>query len=465
MRVQIAESTYEFEISYPVVVIGAGACGLSAALAVRDQNIDVLVLERDDTPMGTTAMSTGLIPAAGTPEQKAQDITDSPKIFAADIQRKSGGKANPEVVDRLAKESAETVLWLRETHQIPLTLVDGFTYPGHSARRMYGTPNRHGSELMGALQAQADKTGVDILTDSLVEDLIVDDQKRLLGVRFIRPDGEAEEVGCDALILACCGFAGNEQMVAEHIPEMEKAVFHGHPGNRGHAVFWGSELGAQLSDMDAYQGHGGLAYGYGVPILWPMIMEGGFQINNLGERFSDETKGYSEQAVNVLRQPDSIAWSILDERLYELMIEFDDFKEAISAGAVVQASSIEELAEKTGAPLQSLNKTFETIDANANANEPDEFGRKFRLDQLLSAPYYCVRVTGALFHTQGGLEVDADARVISEGIPLPNLFAGGGAARGISGAGGAGYIAGNGLLTATSLGKIAGRTAAEQVSS
>ena len=60
--------------------------------------------------------------------------------------------------------------------------------------------------------------------------------------------------------------------------------------------------------------------------------------------------------------------------------------------------------------------------------------------------------------------VDGDARVMkADGTPLPNLFAGGGAARGVSGEGADGYMAGNGLLTATTLGKLAGRAAAAQV--
>jgi fumarate reductase flavoprotein subunit len=72
-----------------------------------------------------------------------------------------------------------------------------------------------------------------------------------------------------------------------------------------------------------------------------------------------------------------------------------------------------------------------------------------------------VKVTGALFHTQGGLVVDEQARVLdAKGQPLPNLFAGGGAARGISGAHVWGYLSGNGLLSAVALGRIAGRNAA-----
>ncbi|MFY7962968.1 MAG: hypothetical protein ACOVVK_23040, partial [Elsteraceae bacterium] len=48
----------------------------------------------------------------------------------------------------------------------------------------------------------------------------------------------------------------------------------------------------------------------------------------------------------------------------------------------------------------------------------------------------------------------------ADGSPLPNLFAGGGAACGVSGPAVDGYLSGNGLLTAVALGKIAGAAAA-----
>ena len=71
---------------------------------------------------------------------------------------------------------------------------------------------------------------------------------------------------------------------------------------------------------------------------------------------------------------------------------------------------------------------------------------------------------GALFHTQGGLEVDRRARVLREnGQPFPNLFAGGGAARGFSGPADWGYLSGSGLLSATNLGRFAGESAADLV--
>ena len=77
------------------------------------------------------------------------------------------------------------------------------------------------------------------------------------------------------------------------------------------------------------------------------------------------------------------------------------------------------------------------------------------------APLCGVKVTAALFHTQGGLVVDGDARVLrDDGRPLPNLLAGGAAACGLSVPAASGYLSGNGLLTAIVLGRQAGRTAA-----
>ena len=71
---------------------------------------------------------------------------------------------------------------------------------------------------------------------------------------------------------------------------------------------------------------------------------------------------------------------------------------------------------------------------------------------------------GALSHTQGGLEVNEEMRVLmKDGRPFPNLYCGGGAARGLSGPADWGYLSGSGLLMATTSGRIAGRAAAALV--
>jgi fumarate reductase flavoprotein subunit len=453
-----------FELSTDVIVVGAGACGLTAALAARDGEAEVIVLERDPTPLGTTAMSTGLIPAAGTPEQAARGIEDSPDLLAQDILAKAKGATDADVVMRLAQESAETVSWLQSAHGAPLTLVEGFTYPGHTVMRMMGTPNRTGSELIASLQTAAEAAGAMIVTDARAQHLYADADGAIRGVLYVRPDGTEETLGCKALILATCGFAGDRAMVERWIPEIAGGAFHGHPGATGDAARWGEALGAALADMTGYQGHGGLAAGHAIPILWPTITEGGVQVNLEGRRFSNEATGYSEQAARVLAQPGKVAWTILDARIEAVMVQFDDWQDALRAGAIVRADSVACLATATNLPEAALAETLAQVEALTASQTPCPFGRVFAPRPPLTAPFVAARVTGALFHTQGGLVVDHDARVLrQDGLAFSNLFAGGGAARGVSGPGASGYLAGNGLLTATTLGKLAGRAAARQI--
>ena len=353
----------DFTAHIPVVIVGGGGCGLTAGLAAAQAGAEVLVLERDKSNLGTTAMSTGLIPGANTRFQRDKGIEDSPELLASDIVGKTHGETDPDIALALARESARTIEWLADDHGVPFSLVDSFLYPGHTVMRMHGTPNRTGGELMGALALAAERAGVDVLTEALVSDLFADDSGRIHGVRVSRPDGGHEDLGCDALILACCGFAGNADMVAELIPELEHAEFYGHPGNKGDAIVWGRELGAAIEDIRSYQGHAGLAKGYGVPILWPVIVEGGFQVNRHGRRFSNEARGYSEQAVDVLAQPEHVAWTLYDERLHELMQEFEDYRDAIDAGAIRTAPDLPALCELIGVDHDGLAGTMAAVAA------------------------------------------------------------------------------------------------------
>lgn len=450
----------EFEYSVPVLVIGAGACGLTAALAAKEAGAEVLVLERDARPAGSTALSTGLIPAAGTRFQKALGIEDSAELLAEDIWHKAKGQTDRAIVDTVARASGPTVEWLADRYGVQFTLVQGYLYPGHSVLRMHGTPHRTGAELESALLAACGRVDVDILTNAVATHL-VQDNGRITGVRLARPDGSSETVGCGALVLACCGFGGNREMVREQIPEIAEAEYSGHSGNQGDAVRWGRELGAALADLGSYQGHGALAVPYGNPVNWGVLTNGGYQVNSLGLRFSNEVRGYSEQAVEVIAQPGRNAWDVFDEARERPILGFKDYEELRALGGVRKAASLRALAAMMSVPADALERTDAEVNSLRRSETPDRWGRSFAGTAPLAAPFCAVKVTGALFHTQGGLVIDSNARVLRQnGDPLPNLFAGGGAARGLSGPSNWGYFSGAGLLTATTLGRIAGASAA-----
>jgi fumarate reductase flavoprotein subunit len=452
---------HTFELYVPVVIVGAGAAGLVAALTAADRGSEVLVLERDSLPRGSTALSAGLIPAAGTRWQNAAGIADSAEQMARDIMAKAHGEPDPAIVDHVAREAGRVLEWLADTHGLDFSVVDNFDYPGHSARRMHGLKLRSGEELIDTLRAACETTGIPIVCDARVTRIIADNDARVRGVAFVRPDGSEEEVGCDALILACNGFGGNKTLVAQHIRELSDALYFGHPGNQGDALIWGQALGARTRHLNGHQGHGSVAHPAGILISWATMTAGGFQVNALGQRFSDESRGYSEQAREVLRQPGGIAWSVFDGRIAEIARQFEDFRQALEIGAILQEDTMEALAGRMNVPAGDFLATCKAVDAAKANTQADPFGRTFRGVPQLEPPFHAVRVTGALFHTQGGLDIDTTARVRHEnGHPLPNLFAAGGAACGVSGNEPSGYLSGNGLLTAVALGATAGREAA-----
>lgn len=437
----VRTASFDAQVQVPVAIVGGGACGLVAALALKQAGVDALVLERDATPSGSTALSSGFIPAAGTRVQATQGIQDSVAQFAQDIEHKAKGTAAPHLVQAYTRAVAPALDHLAGMG-LQFEVLDGFLYPGHRVHRMHTLPQRTGAALVAALLAAARQAGVDVLTSARVVELHVDAADRILGIGVERPGGEIERVGCDVLLLACNGFGGNAALVGELLPAMRDATFAGHAGNDGSAILWGRQLGGAAADLGGYQGHGSWVVPQGALMTWAVMMEGGVQLNARGARFHDETQGYSEAAVEVLAQPGGTAWNVFGDRQLALAREFPDFRDAEAAGALRTAADHDELAAIIG------------CDPSALAPEIARFG----------PPFHAVRVTGALFHTQGGLDIDADCRVRRpDGSVFPNLLAAGGAARGVSGNAVWGYLSGNGLLSAVAGGWIAAHTAAGQV--
>ena len=465
MRTVTFDSDEEWDAQAPLLIIGAGAAGLCAALAAKEAGVGAVVIERDAVPTGSTALSAGLIPAAGTRFQRAKGIADSPDRLAADVQRKTHGEAPAALVETIARESAPLIEWLAERYGFPFELIDNFNYPGHSVLRMHGLPSRTGRELIDRLRNAAELSETVLLTGCIARTLFADQKGRVHGCEIVRGDGQPERIACDAAILACNGYGGNSELVCRFIPEMAGALYFGHPGNRGDAVLWAEQLGAGLACLGAYQGHGSVATPHNILITWAVITEGGFQINARGRRFCDETRGYSEQAAEVLRQPDRIAWDVFDGRIAGVARQFEDFQVAERAGALLIAHSVEELAAKMRVPADIFAEEWRGVEDLKTQDGMDRYGRRFSAAQKLTPPFFAVKVTGALFHTQGGLVIDTTGRVKRKDESVfPNLFAAGGAAVGVSGSAAAGYLSGNGLLTATVLGRLTGQSAAALVS-
>ena len=92
--------------------------------------------------------------------------------------------------------------------------------------------------IIARLESAAEAAEIPILTSALVTELLVDGDV-VRGVSMQRPDGSAETIGCDTLVLACNGYGGNRELVSQHIPPMADAPLLRSRWHMGDALLWG----------------------------------------------------------------------------------------------------------------------------------------------------------------------------------------------------------------------------------
>lgn len=461
--VQTAGAAEPWDLDVDVLVIGAGACGLAAAIAAHDAGAQVAIVEKRERAGGNSSLSTGSVPGAGSRFQRAAGIEDSPEIMLADLQRIAGVSELPELTQRMTRISAELCEWLVDQVGARMALITDYCHVGHTIPRLHAPVSRRGQDLVDDLLAAVERREIPLAVNNPVQILFVDANGAVVGAGIGGPGVEPTRIGARSVILASNGFAANRELVAKYCGEIAGAEYFGALGSQGEAVLWAEQLGAKLANMQAYQGYAAVAYPHGSLLSWTTIEKGGVLVNSSGERFGNEDLGYSAYARHVLAQGTEV-YAVFDERIMTLASKEEEFKELVDYGGLKKADSVAELAAAFQLPVEQLAATLEAFNAAAAGQQPDSQNRsRFGMAPLQGRLWIC-RVTPGLFHTQGGLAVDAEGRVLrADGSAIEGLYAGGGAAAGISGSAGAGgYASGNGLLTAVGLGYLSGRAAALQ---
>ena len=282
-----------------MLIVGAGAAGLCAALAAHEAGAECVVIERDAVPRGSTALSAGLIPAAGTRFQRERGIADDAELFAADIQRKAHGRGR-----RPRSSISSRAAPLRSSNGSPMHTACRSRWSTISTipatRRCACTDcrRRSGAEL------------VDRLREAVEARRHPDRDRRAPSRRFSptrtaacgasrssRPDGATRAHRLRSP--GACLQRLWRQSGARAPPHSGDGRTRSISAMRAIAATRcsGARRSARSSRyMSGYQGHGSVAHPHGILITWAAIMEGGFQVNAQGQRFSDEAHGYSEQA-------------------------------------------------------------------------------------------------------------------------------------------------------------------------
>ncbi|KAH7086667.1 Flavocytochrome c [Auriculariales sp. MPI-PUGE-AT-0066] len=455
-----------------VIVVGGGLAGLSAAHTLLERGANVLMLDKQGFMGGNSTKATSGINGAGTSTQHDLSIPDSAKIFFEDTKKSARDLARPDLIKVLTGRSGDAVNWLMDRFGLDLSKVSRLG--GHSQPRTH----RGGAQFPGMVITYAQLERLEDFAESMsdrvrvlkkanVQKLIVEDGK-VVGVEFTHDGQTKQERG--AVILATGGYAADfteTSLLKKHRPEFwELPTTNGeHSTGDGHKM--AMSIGAHGIDMEKVQVHPTGLVDPNEPDAKVKFLAaealrgvGGLLLDNEGQRFCDEL-GHRDYVTGKIWENGKYPIRLVLNGEASKEIEWH-CKHYVGRGLMKRFDSGEALAKEMGLKPEVLKKTFDDYNQIAKSKK-DPFGKKFFHggEFKLNDYFHVAHMTPVLHYTMGGLEIDAESRVIgTDGKPIPGLFAAGEVAGGVHGAN---RLGGSSLLGCVVFGRVSGDTAASYV--
>ncbi|SFN80628.1 FAD-dependent oxidoreductase [Proteiniclasticum ruminis] len=445
---------YSETLTTDVLVLGGGGAGITSALTASENGSKVILVEKIAYLGGATIISGGIVPAAGTKQQKEAGIVDNNELFVRDIFRPSSYSVRKDLVYTIAENAKGVIEWLEE-QGVVMSLITNNLFYGQSNYRMHIAEGSGAGMTQKLISNLNDDENIEVMLNSPAVELAIEDGA-VVGAFIHKNNSETILIRAENTILATSGFAANKEMLEEYIPEMVDAYPLVAPGATGEGILWGQNLGAEVANMKAYQGHGVFSEELGRSVDLNILYRGGILVNMNGHRFTNEHKGYSELSPEVLAQDTNNVYMIFNKANAEQTSQFQDY---VDAGIITEANSIDELSAKLNLDQKKVAASVEDF-LNGIKTGQDSLNRTL-FPEHFDGPYYALKITADLRHTQGGLVTDVVGQVLkSDGTLIKGLYAAGGVMEGFSDTAGPGYMSGNGLLQAFVFGRLAGKQAA-----
>lgn len=434
-----------------VVIIGAGASGMAAAIEANGFGHKVIILEKMPYVGGNTLRATAGINGVKTPQQAAFNIEDDEALFKQDIFESGHDSNNEVMIDLMVKESAQAISWL--TLQ-GVDLQDVGILAGHSVARTHrpsgGKPV--GRAVVEALYAKLIELDIDLRTEHKAIEIVVDASGAVSGVKIEDKSGKVYHINTKNVIISTGGFGGSPETFVYYNQKLKGYATTNSPSATGDFISLVEHLNVQLVDMGYIQTHPTVSTSYGMLITEALRGNGGILVNNSGLRFADEMKNRDLLSADLLAQDNKEVYLIFNEEIRRSLAASDDY---IDMNIVVEGMDLPSLAARLRIDQMQLESTIVAYNGYVEKGIDEAFNRKSLKFTLEQGPYYAVAVIPAVHYCMGGILIDSSARVIDEkGVPIPGLYASGEATGGIHGLN---RLGGNSLLDAVVFGRIAGR--------
>ena len=443
-----------------LIVLGAGAGGLFAAIEGRNAGSEVLLLEKTSAIGGSTAICGGLTSFAGTDEQKAMGIKDSNELFYEDFIKAGEGLCMEDLVRVLIDNQLDAYRLLKEygvTFKKEVVMASGMSVP---RCHQWDRP-----QLINALRNVAQKKGAKILLDTGGKRLVTDCDK-VLGVEVESKGKTAFFKARKSVILCTGGFARNAPMLVDYVLGLRGAVGVSGAGCTGDGHRMAQSLGSNLVQMGTIRG---VFIGAGPDWNLSLVIYyvGAVIVNKEGKRFVNESLSYKIIPDYVSKQADQVGYVIFDSAIAEKSKGLAAlYNVNVVKDVVVVADTIEDLASKLGLPPKTLKETIQNYNRYVETGQDPECGRTTMVEgqgkpvKLEKPPWYGLPQKTTVPTTYGGIQVNPSLRVVDVfGDPIPRLYAAGEI---IGGVHGAKSSSGTATLKAFTYGRLAGRNAAKE---
>ncbi|MBS5450231.1 MAG: FAD-dependent oxidoreductase [Coriobacteriia bacterium] len=497
------KSTDVVDLECDLVIAGAGAAGMGAALgAAKNGASKVIVLEKGSNVGGNALVSGGYLEYVNaptelrvpmTPELTNQLESDLANPIAQEIPADELGKIQKKYDEYLA--SGDTTLFdceeLMALQECLLYGADGYygslsfaqcvsdfdafldenNFEWKPCIGIVGYPWPHWSAPAEGVcgqgyfdfferQIEQNDYPIEIMLDTPATELIKDGD-RVVGLKAVADDGTTYNIrATHGALLATGGFSGNPDMLLEYntmwpwdentiIPTTN--VF----GHQGDGIKLAQGEGAALAMMDSLMMFPFADVKNGTDETTVGADTDCLLVNANGERFMDETLDRYTMTEALMQQPDQVLYLISDKDTCR--VEGDknyygrDIQRLLDQGQLYRADTIEELAEQIGCDPATFAATVERYNEIARNGEDPDFGRMiFTADSPIeNPPFYASPRTWAAHITEGGVVTDDFSQIVREdGTSIEGLYAAGELTVGMSGVSSMalGFAAGSGMF-------------------
>ncbi|MDR3052538.1 MAG: FAD-dependent oxidoreductase [Coriobacteriales bacterium] len=431
---------------YDIVVVGAGAAGVPAALSAREKGATVALLQKESTAISQGNTGTGI-------DLDASDKAGVEALIALLI-KDCDYRSNRKLVEKWAYNSGEAVKWVIErsleagasvvdqgnAQAADVTEVNG--YKLNYVTSFFGPKPLNTGDGMIALASVAEKEGVELFYSTPAEQLVVSGGA-ITGVIAQGPDGYIQFNASKGVILATGDYQNDDEMVDYYLPDVKRfgRKQYGKTGD-GHKM--GLWAGAVMEPV----GHTKMLHDFDAGPA-PMCDTPYLAVTEDGKRFVNETAPMS-LLNNMLKEPvgnkteggwysqifdanymtaaaDWPGSQLPPEALLNYMPDEPGEKTGVLNGftRTFKADTLEALAEKLETDPVEFVKTVARYNELVAKGSDDDFGKEARfLAPIDTPPFYGIHRWLRISALCSGLIIDENGQCLNaSGEAIKGLFA------------------------------------------